>query len=70
MRNETLDFRDSMNHRIASKGDTDRPKAAPQHLQIVWHTLNQCEGPEDYKAALKEFRDRVKRWKSGKLNLK
>jgi len=69
MRNETLDFRDSMNRRIASRSDTDRPQAAPKHLQEVWHTLNQCEGPNDYRVALKEFRDRVKRWSKRKLKL-
>ena len=44
-------------------------KAAPKHLQIVWQKLNKAEGPIEYAEILKEFRDRVKRWKMGKLIL-
>ena len=67
--NETLNFRDSINNRIMETKEFTKSKAAPEYLQIVWHRLNKCTGPNEYKEVLKEFRDRVKRWSKKKLNL-
>ena len=69
MRNETIDFRDSMNHRIANGSGKKETKAAPKYIQEVWQKLNDCTGPNEYNEVLKEFRDRIRRWNSGKLNL-
>jgi hypothetical protein len=69
MRNETLDFRDSMNHRISNNTEAETQIKAPEYPQRVWRKLNKCTGPEDYKEVLKEYRDRVKRWSKKKLNL-
>ncbi len=49
--------------------NSETQKKAPKYLQQVWHMLNKCEGPEDYKEVLKIFRDREKRWRKRKLKL-